>query len=294
MKLPFVALLLLFAAARADAGEWEYELDAYYTAASYTLNLTTAPIPYYDGVRESEIYKRLFTSPRPRYVIFEASVNPLPVLGVYTKRHARTFYEDMDIGDDQNLIQSVTLGFEEPAALSLFVGNVIEFKPIKKRKYGEGKGYIGYLLSGGSQHIKDNESIEDDWWETEWKVKGDRKKDDVKLTWSFRVGAKFHGNRDISDVVYLGLRRGRIDYGTRRFTSWLSNSGFLYKVDLKARGLGPVQHQLVVDRKFPLPNKRWVPTMALGFIYRTRDKYSGRLATDEKDFQLLLQPNVEF
>ncbi len=289
------SLLLIGAGVSAAAleGEWEYQLDAYYTALDYTIHLTTVPIPYVDNKSEWEIYKRLITSPRPRFLILEGSVNPLPMTGVYLKGHAPAFYRRTNIGSGQNIIQSVTAGFEEPAAVSIFLGNVIEFKPVKRRSYGEGKGYIGYLLSAGTQHIKDNELIDDNWIETEWKIKGDKKKSDIKLLWSFRVGAKFHDNPDIADALYISLRRSRVDYDDKRF-EWLHNTGATYKFDVDARTFHPIQHQLVIDRKFPTKGRRAVPTLSFGFVYRTEDKYRGNLRTSEREFQALIQPNLEF
>ena len=228
----------------------------------------------------------------PRFLIFEASVNPLPLAGVHLKKQSRSLYDKGDIGE-QNIFQSATAGFEEPAALSLFLGNVIDFKPVKKRKYAEGKGYIGYLLSVGNEHIKDNELIQDKWIEGEWKVKGDRKRDETKLQWSFRAGAKLHANSDIADVFYIGLRRSRVDYGVRRF-SFFYNSGVMYKFDFDVKTFSPIQHQLVLDKKFPMPSFKAVPTLAFGFLYRTQDKYTGRLRDSTDDFQILLQPNLEF
>lgn len=270
-------------------------MDAYYTAVDYYIHLSSRPIPYYDNKSEWQIYKKLFlSSPIPRTLLFEASVNPLPLLGVYLKKQTPAFYDGAQVSDHQNVIQSITTGFEEPAALSVFLGNIIDFKPKKRRSYAEGRGYMGTLVSVGNNHIKDNELVRDNWVEAEWKVKGDKKLADVKLHWSFRVGGKFHGNADIADVFYVGLRRARTDYGEKAF-SFLKNSGIMYKYDFDVRNFNAVQHHFVVDKKFPMGKSRVVPTLAVGFVLRTKDKYKGSLKTeDEARFQFLFQPNVEF
>ncbi|MDF3822722.1 hypothetical protein P3G55_22680, partial [Leptospira sp. 96542] len=36
------------------------------------------------------------------------------------------------------------------------------------------RGYMGYLLSCGAQHIHNNVLIDDNWCELEWKLKGER------------------------------------------------------------------------------------------------------------------------
>lgn len=276
-------------------GEYEYLLDAYYTAVSYNINLSSAPVTVTDDKSEWQIYKKLlFASALPRYVVLEASVNPLPITGVYLKEQARDFYDSFDIGSDVNLIRSVTTGFEEPAAASVFFGSIIDFKRSKKKSYAEGKGYSGTLFSAGTQHIKDNDLIEDKWFEAEWKLKGDRFLDKEKLQWSFRLGSKFHDNRNIADVIYIGLRRSRTDYKDRRL-SWLNNSGIVYKFDLDVRNLNAIQQELVVDKKFPLPNLKVVPTMAVGLIWRDREKYKGDLRDeDPQKLELILRPNIEF
>jgi hypothetical protein len=55
-------------------------------------------------------------------------------------------------------------------------------------------------------------------------VKGDRKTQDQKLSWSFRVGTKLHGNPNITDIYYLSFRRSRLDYQPKR-DSIFNNSG---------------------------------------------------------------------
>lgn len=292
-----LCLLFLIAAAalqRLRANELEYQLDAYYAAVDYYLGLTRRPIPHYEFKSEADIYKRLiFSSPVPRFMLLEASVNPLPLLGVWTRRQAPHFYRGMQAGES-NLVRSVTTGFEEPWAASVFLGQIVDFKPTKKRRYAEGRGHVGYLVSAGNYHIKDNDMVKDDWVEAEWKVKGDRIFPDMKLHWSFRVGAKSHANREVADVYYVGIRRSRTDYRVRRL-SWINNSGVMYKFDFRRSNLAAVQHHLVVDKKFPLGKGRLVPSLSLGFIRREKDKYSGSLRDrDPRSFEFLFQPNLEF
>jgi predicted RNA-binding protein len=280
---------------KALTGEFEYQLDSYYTALNYNISLTSAPIPYFEPTKESDIYKHLLLSPQlPRFMVLEASVNPLPILGVYLRDQASRFYSEAQINDEVNLVRSVTAGFEEPWALSLFMGNVIDFRPVKKKKYAEGKGYIGFLVSGGGKHIKDNELISDDWLELEWKLKGEKFLKDTSLIWSFRLGAKFHSHPDIADVYYVGLRRSMTDFLNKKL-SWLKNTGAMYRYDVNSRGLSQIQHYLLIDKKFPLKSTKIVPLISVGFIYRDKAKYRGTLQDPEHHkFQFLLQPNIEF
>jgi len=275
--------------------EFDYQVDAYYSAVDFYIGVTTTPIPYYDETDEWEIYKKLFfSSPIPRFIVLEASVNPLPLAGVQMRKRTPDLYGDAQVSGDLNLIKSVTAGFEEPWALTLFMGNIISFRSERTMKYGEGRGHVGYLGSFGNFHIKDNVMIRDDWIEGEWKVKGDWIKNETELVWSFRLGAKFHANGDIQDVFYVGLRRSRTDFKTKGI-SWLKNSGFMYKFDMKQNGLRPVQHHLELTRKFPLTRWKLVPALSVGFLVQNKDKYSGDLRREaRRDFQFLFRPNVEF
>lgn len=273
----------------------ELELDAYYTSVDLVLCLTDKPIPDVGEKSEFEIYKSLLLSSYlPRYLLLEASVNPMPCLGVFIKKNASGFYEDAELSEDLNLIKMITAGFEEPYAFSLFLGNVISFKkPGAKRKAGN-NGYMGYLVSAGNYHIKDNQLINDSWHELEWKIKGDREFVDQKLQWSFRIGGKFHGNPEIADVFYVSLRRSRLDFEASA-SSILKNSGIEYTFDVDRRTFHGIRHYFSVDKKWPLKNKRFAFTLAIGFVWEDSRKYSGSLREEGGDnFQVFIQPNLEF
>jgi hypothetical protein len=102
-------------------------------------------------------------------------------------------------------------------------------------------GYSGYLFSAGNYHTKDNELIHGKWMELEWKVKEDRKSPIKKLNWSFRIGAKVHGNPNITDIIYLSFRRSRVDCKSEE-SSQLNNIGFEYTYDRDRRTLSAIRH----------------------------------------------------
>ncbi len=273
----------------------EFELDAYYSSVDLIASLTDKPIPDVGEKSEFEIYKDLLMSSYlPRFLLLEASVNPMPCLGVLIKRNAEDFYEDTQVSGDFNLVQTVTAGFEEPYAFSLFLGNVVSFqRPGEERKAGN-NGYMGYLASAGNYHIKDNELIDDNWYEVEWKIKGSREFVTQELQWSFRIGGKFHGNPEIADVLYIAFRRSRLDYEASA-KSILKNSGFEYTFDMDSRSFNPVRSYLSVDKKWPFKNEKFAFTLALGFMWEANRKYSGSLGEQGVDnFQVFLRPNLEF
>lgn len=273
----------------------ELEPDAYYTSLDLTAALTTTPIPHVGRQSEKELYLTLLSRAyMPRFLVLEGSVNPLPYAGTYIKKHHPGFYEDAQVTGSFNWVQAVTAGFEEPYALSAFLGNVVDFS-VEDRKDTKGKGYSGLLYSFGSYQIKDNTLIRDDWWEAEWKVKGDLKTPDRKLSWSFRVGAKLHGNPGITDIYYLSFRRSRLDYTPER-DSIFNNSGFEYTVDLKKNTFTPIRHYFFVEKKWPIEGKKMAFALATGFVWESADKYSGELAAGRtsSSTQIILRPNIEF
>ena len=273
----------------------ETELDAYYSDIGLYVSLTDRPIPDAGEKPEIEVYKDLlFSSFIPRFLVLEAAVFPMPNLGVYLNDNARDFYDKGDVTDDINLIKAVTAGFEEPYALSLFLGNVVSFTRAGEKHKSGNFGYMGYLASVSNYNIHNNKLIPDNSLELEWKIKGDRKLPTHDLHWSFRVGGKIHGNDEIKDVVYLSLRRSRLDFEDDS-NSFFKNSGAEYTIDLDSKTFEPVRHYFVVDKKWPLKDHKMGVSFAIGFIWQGAQKYSGSLADAQHDdeYQVILRPNIE-
>ena len=282
----------------AAAPEWfklEFEPDAYYSSLGLYIALTKDPIPHVGNQSEKDLYLTLLSRAyAPRFLVIEGSVNPLPYLGTYIKEHHTDFYDDARVTGSFNWIKAVTAGFEEPYAYSVFLGNVVDFS-IPEDPRSKGLGYSGLLYSAGTYHIKSNELIRDDWWEVEWKVKGDRRTQYRKMSWSFRVGAKIHGNPDITDIYYLSFRRSRLDFKTEK-SSVFNNSGFEYTMDMERGTFTPIRHYFFVDKKWPFENKKMAFSLATGFVWESAKKYTGALAADHtgSQTQIILRPNIEF
>lgn len=282
----------------AYAPEWvklEFEPDAYYTSLGLYIALTSDPIPHVGEKSEKDLYLTLLSRAyAPRFLVIEGSVNPLPYAGTYIRERNESFYENAQTTGSFNWLQAVTAGFEEPYAVSVFLGNVVDFS-IPEEKGSKGIGYSGLLYSRGTYHIRNNTLIRDDWWETEWKVKGDRKTQDQKLSWSFRFGAKLHGNPDITDIYYVSFRRSRLDYRPKG-SSIFNNSGFEYTMDLERGTFTPIRHYFYVDKKWPFENKKMAFSLATGFVWESSAKYTGALAANHtgSQTQIILRPNIEF
>lgn len=276
------------------AGELELEGDFYYTSLDWYIPLTDAPIPAFTDEDELKIYRRLLLSPAPRFLVAEASVNPLPCLGTLIRKNDPDGYRRASAGDDLNLVEALCAGFEEPYAVSLFFGDVVSFRP-PGADDREGKGYVGFLLSGGTHHIRESELVDDRWWESEIKIKGDRLTPDRKMSWGCRVGVKFHGNGDVRDTVYFSLRRDRTDYGCTALAHLFHNSSISYTIDFDIRTARALRHHFLAGKKYPL-GKTAVLGLSTGFVYVAADRYTGRLEHPDRTgtLQVLLQPDIEF
>lgn len=274
----------------------EYELDPYYSNIGLYISLTGEGTRTVGDMDEFRIYKGLLLSSFvPRFIVIEFALFPMPVAGLLIKSNAEGFHDDAQVADDLNLVQAVTAGFEEPYALSFFIGDVIRFTS-EGEEWKEGNfGYKGLLLSVGDQHIKDNELIDDNWAEMEIKIKGDRSFKTHKHHWSFRVGAKLHGHTGIRDVLYLGLRRSRTDFDAS-VLSIMKNSGFAYRFDMDKETFEPVSHSLVIDKKWPVKGRRFAFKLEVGVIWEGARKYTGSLdeGSDRDELQFVFRPNVVF
>jgi len=277
--------------------EFETEWDAYYSNVSWTFSLTDDPIPNAKDKEELEIYYDLLkNSFPPRFIIFELSVNPMPLLGVYLKENESGFYDDSTV-ETVNLVDAITAGFDVPYAASIFIGNTVKFAEPGAKKKGSNRAYSGFLLSFSDQHIKENVLVSDKSYEIELKILGSRPLTDYKLKWSYRVGTKLHENRDVTDSVYIGFRRSRLDFESDAL-SVLNNSAIEVKSTFSKDGYTPIEHIIYFEKKFPV--KWWGQKLGLnfgvGYLYQGPEKYSGALknTTGIDTDRLIIRPNIQF
>ncbi len=264
---------------------------AYYSSAGLYVPLSVSSASAAGERSEAEIYRALLGGALARhFLVLEASVNPLPCLGVAVHEW-RWGYDRAQLARGLNLVQALTAGFDEPFALSLFLGNVVDFN-VKGRADLHGRGYLGLVVSGGLGHIKQNRLIRDAWLETELKLKGDRISEEMQLSWSFRLGAKLHDDPDITDTAFVALRRSRIDYLDDSLL--LANSGVEYRLDLSLKGK-PVRQLFLIDKKFPLGKGKVTLVFGVGLLWESGAAYQGGLAeSHDPGLQFLLRPNLVF
>lgn len=273
----------------------DWETDLYYSNVSLNIPLTDTPIPEVNDEDELEVYGRLWLSLfKPRFLMLEAAVMPMPLVGVGLKEYARDFYGVADIGRSQNVIHWITAGFEEPYALSLFVGDMVKYVKPGEAKLSSNKGYMGYLLSYSNQHIRNNVMVPDHSLEAEWKMKGERSFRDEKHSWSFRLGAKVHDNPNIADTFYVGLRRSSLDFQINPF-EFLRNSSFDVRLDIGAKQGNLLRQEYVLGKIIPIKSWGVALKLDLGLIWEDPARYSGVLRQmDAPNFSLILRPNIIF
>ncbi len=285
----------LFGSKELGWADLDWETDLYYSNVSLNIPLDGSPIPHASGQDEFEIYSRLWlNSLVPRFMLVEASVMPLPLAGVALKEYAKDFYGIADIGRNQNVIQWLTAGFEEPYAFSVFFGDMVKFNKPGEERLSSNKGYMGYLFSYSNQHIQNNVLVPDHSLEAEWKMKGERSFKDEKLSWSFRLGAKMHENPHIANTFYVGFRRSNLDFRVNPL-EFLRNSSFDVRWDIGAKHGDLLRQEYVLGKKFPI--KSWGVALKLdvGMIWEDPSRYSGSLRdTSASNFTLVLRPNIQF
>lgn len=273
-----------------------WELDPYYTDIDVNIPLTGKPIPTITSDSEAVIYRDLIAgSAIPRYMLLEASIYPMPILGTYMKKHTAGFYKQGQIGNSGiNIFDSATAGFQEPWAVSAFFGNIAKLERPGEKRSGSNMGYTGYLISGGVKHIKNNVLISDDWYELEWKVKGKLNYPNEKMNWSFRVGLTYHSNPDITDVKYFNIHRSNLDH-REPFLRWLKNSAFDLKVQLSQHGSHMVRSEFIFGKKYPIAGKSYSPTLDIGLVWESPQEYAGSLRDrSNSTLTLLFRPSIEF
>ncbi|MCC2636355.1 MAG: hypothetical protein K0Q68_74 [Moraxellaceae bacterium] len=276
-----------------------WEIDPYYSSAALEIPLTELPLPDGGQLPEIEVYTRLLRdSLRPRLLLLEASVYPLPILGTWYKRKDPGHYDEFQVGtlgnNQLNLLDGVTAGFQEPWALSAFIGSGMQFTREGQASSARNRGYMGYLVSYGARHIHNNVLIDDNWWELEWKLKGEREFREEELHWSFRMGVKNHGHPEIADVGYIGLRRSNLNY-ENIWLSLLNNSDLELLTEIDRHSGRYLRQEAIIGRKLPLRRWRVALSLDIGVIYEDQRKYTGALSDPSADtLTFVLRPHLRF
>ncbi len=299
MKFCFILILsLLFARTLSGENliEHDYEIDAYYTNVSTFIDLEPdRNITNAIDMSERDIYTQLLNKAfSPNIFLFEASCNPMAILGLYVRKQYNNLYDESNV-QDMNLVKVITAGFEEPYSFSFFVGRMMIFKTHKNDRVGKNRAYMGVLVDIGDKTIKDNVAYNNKWMDIEYKLKGTRAKTDVDLDWSFRVGAKINGNKNFVNSLYIGARRSSIDY-KKNIYSLRYNSAFSTMIALSADTFKLINYEIILEKKIPISGSEKMSFgIGIGYRYNSGNKYRGTLKEEGIDnHQLLIRPNLKW
>ncbi len=273
-----------------------FEAAPYYTNVDYNVPLTDRPIPTIRSDSETVIYRDLIKgSLIPRYMVLEASVYPVPWGSTYLREHSPMTYRQFEIGNTGlNLLESATVGFQEPWAVSAFFGNIAKLERPGEKRVGNNYGYTGYLFSAGNRHIKNNTFVQDEWYEFEWKIKGNINYPDEILDWSFRAGGRWNTNKEVNDVAYISLHRSNLDL-RYPILAWMENANYDLRMHFLQQGGKMVRLELVAGKKMPVQGWRYTPTLDVGVVWASPDDYSGALRDmPNSKTTLLFRPSIEF
>jgi hypothetical protein len=276
--------------------QFTWALDPYDSNLAYDFPLGDKPIPVIQSEDPSALFRGLMEdSLVPHYMYVQGDVYPLPMLGTWLKSHSPHTYNKADLQNTGvNLVESSTTRYQEPWALSVFLGNIADLQRPGQSQGANNVGYSGWLISGGTQHLDDNVLVQDDWYRIEWQVRGDLLDQGAKFSWDFRIGSKFNANPYVTDVVYVGMQRDDLDF-RKPFLSWLDNSSVDLQAEFSQHGGHVVRETLVLGKKYPFPEAGYALTLSLGVIWDGVDEYSGPLRDSPKSqYTLVFQPSIEF
>ncbi len=272
------------------------DLDTYDSYVNVHFPLTKQPIEELDDERELHVYRYLLVnSLKPRYFNMNLHAYPVAAGASYLKSNERDFYDKFEIGGTGvNLIQAVSAEYEEPWSAGFFVGNVVQYVREDTEYLGTNKGYMGYEVSFGTKHLKDNVLIDDNWWSLGWRFRGERDFGRQQHYWDVVLAVKTHGNPEIADVIMFGTSRSHLSYESK-LLSWLNNGSLDFSVQVTRDKFDFARGELIFGKKFPLRKAGVSLNLSFGLIYQNSPKYRGSLKDDEVDeFILVLAPSFEF
>lgn len=243
----------------------------------------------------------------PSYLLFQITGYPLSALSSYLETDRFETYNRFNVNSDLNILRSIGVGFEEPYAFSLFLGNVLflAYKDSAENRLKQsGSALAGFLISSGKHQIYNNIYLHDNWFQIELMLIGNLNEPKRrKFSWNFRLGAKFHKNELLRDVFTLTTERSHTDW---RSTGWslLKNSIFKYQAHIPIPtsddSTPAASHLITYGKKFPIHLFKRKMFFVLGFGLRWEwvrfyDHNQDQFDPDPKSQLIwLIQPNIEF
>lgn len=281
----------------------EFSVSPYVATAEVVGPLEERGIPYVKSDRrEDHYYWRVLRHMLvPRFWILGLDVKPVAAAGVLAKEFAPGLYDDAEVAPGLNLVQSVSEGWTDPGALTLFVGDALDV--VDDGGGIVGRGRAGLALSMGFGHIVSNVIYPDLWVEPSVRLAGELVSTSRDMEWNFVVGMRFHTSRDVRNVLFCEIVRNRID---RHYYGWhpLRNTSLEYRLDLspvllfktgELYGDGTVNHSLLAGKRWPVRGGKNTLGLKLGAEYQWSNGYSGRVKrAAEPGWTFLMRPMFSF
>ena len=288
-------------------GQITFDIYKPYTSIYLNMKRLQKPVILQKG-EEGEIYARLGKRLIfPVYLLFQLTGYPLSALSSYFETDRYNAFNRFKLYSNFNVLRSVGVGFEEPYAFSIFLGNVLflAYKDSSENRLRQsGSALAGFLISTGKHQIYNNIYLHDGWYQIELMLIGNLNEPKRrKISWNFRIGTKLHQNKFLRDSFTLSIERSHSDW---RSTGWslVKNSIFKYQAHLPipwSEDRTPAaSHLITYGKKFPINLFHQKVFFVLGFGMRWEwvrfyDHNLNQFDPDPKSQLIwLIQPNVEF
>jgi hypothetical protein len=288
-------------------GQVTFDIYKPYASIHFNLKRFQKPVALQKG-EEAEIYRGLARRLIfPNYLLFQVTGYPLSALSSYLETDHYNIYNRFEIYSNLNILRSIGVGFEEPYAFSLFLGNILFLAyqdSAANRLKQSGSSLAGFLISTGKHQIYDNIYLHDSWYQIELMLVGNLNEPKMrKISWNFRIGAKFHQNEFLRDIFTLSIERNHTDW---RLTSWsfIRNSIFKFQAHLPIPSSEDNTHAasylIFCGKKFPINlfHRKMLLTIGVGVRWEWVRFYNHQLdrfdPVPKSQLIWLFQPNIEF
>jgi hypothetical protein len=282
-------------------------LDPYESYISVFCNLRTTPPPAIVAQSELEFYWLLFLrSFQPYYFLIQGTDYPLTHATSLFKHANPDLYHNLDWRlsdtDTINVLQVLASGYEEPYAISFFVGYLTPFWNNAAGQHKQiGSASSGFVFSFGNRHVRDLELINDNWYEVKWSLKGDQETKERFLKWNIQAGEKIHDNPSLLDAWFVRLYRDHLNRNYFNVFS-LQNAGIECRAEMPIRNMASLDRiqdafsLIYIDVNKKLPSRRWkqiVYTVDAGVSW---EKYNDIIQAGKfiETLNFFVRPNILF
>lgn len=249
---------------------------------------------------EFGLYRQLLKrSIKPGHVLLEITGYPLASFSASMEERKNEEYHKFDIGENFNLLKSLSAGQQEPWSVSLFLGQLATFWDLDENDdlIVSATGVSGLVLTGGLYQLFDNSFVKSNWYRLEWKVKGGGSSGANKQSWDLKTGYRNYGLSEISNTITIALKRkktekSRLDW--RVFHNSMTSIEFELPVTGTKEGFSRIYG--AYGKYFPFLKK--LVAIELGVLFENRREYDSakeKFAAEKEGFwEIFVKPVVLF